>query len=472
MAAVSALVPTRHRRKAILILSIAFYVLANIKTPVSILFLAVSAAFSYCASYAVYISRKRSKRRMLFFCVGINVLMLVVLRYLGVRLEAYDVTFLPLGASIYLLLSVSMLIDISRSDAEPPKSFADAALYICFFPILIAGPIVKYKDFVRLTSEDEIKPSMTGMADGLLLFARGFIKRIGISAILADAYDEISTAVTSANSLQLPVGVFLVLLMLTNVYFAFSGYSDMGRGIARIMGIRLETDFYYPFAACSPTEYLKRFFGSLYFFIEDYFAEPIERAARAGVKKRGLRCGLRVVYFIVGMLMAAMSALWFKASLPMLLAFLPLMFWVACGRAYGNGTERPSPMRRNLMTRSIGRGATLVLVSAFWVQVKLRSVDQFMEYIASLTSIGSYQSYRIYMVIFNREYAWVVVCALMLTLPAIFDRCAPRLSRGRVGSIMRYIYAAGIAAVFVFSVFVIMPQYPEYAEFPFKYITL
>lgn len=282
MTAALAITPARRRRWTILICGAVFYVLANIKTPVSILFLAVSAAFAYCAAYAVYVSRKKPKKTVLAFCVSVCVLMLTVLRILGVRLEAYDVTFLPLGVSVYLLATVSMLIDISRGDAEPPPGFADACLYITFFPVMIAGPIIKYRDFVKLSSEERLDFSLVNVANGYMLFARGFVKRIGISAIMADAYDSICEAVAAEGDLKLGVGAFLVLLMLTNVYFAFSGYSDMGRGLALIMGMKIESDFYYPFAACTPTDYLRRFFRSLGDFLEDYVALPIERVACRG----------------------------------------------------------------------------------------------------------------------------------------------------------------------------------------------
>ena len=136
MMAALALTPARYRRWTILISGVLFYVLANIKTPVSILFLAVSATFAYCASYAVYVSRKKPKRTMMFFCVAVCVTMFAALRFCGVWLEAYDITFLPLGVSVYLLSVISMTIDISRGDAEPPANFADALLYIGFFPCL------------------------------------------------------------------------------------------------------------------------------------------------------------------------------------------------------------------------------------------------------------------------------------------------------------------------------------------------
>lgn len=84
MTAALAITPARRRRWTILICGAVFYVLANIKTPVSILFLAVSAAFAYCAAYAVYVSRKKPKKTVLVFCVSVCVLMLAVLRILGV----------------------------------------------------------------------------------------------------------------------------------------------------------------------------------------------------------------------------------------------------------------------------------------------------------------------------------------------------------------------------------------------------
>ena len=438
MAAAQALTPAHRRRWTILACGVVFYVLANLKTPVSILFLAVSAAFAYCAAYAVYVSRKKPKKTVLVFSVFVCIAMLVVLRILGVRLEAYDVTFLPLGVSVYLLAAVSMLIDISRGDAEPPASFADALLYIGFFPVLVAGPIIKYKDFIRKSSDEELEFSLTGVANGLVLFARGFIKRIGVSAILAGAYDDISSLAVSEENLNLGVGMFLVLLMLTNVYFAFSGYSDMGRGLALIMGIKL----------------LERM---------------ICGAAGTEPGKRDLRRGTAA--FLAGMLVATLTALWFKASLPMLVAFLPLILLSAAERTVRACGTSGGLVRRNLATRTVGRVITLALVSLFWTQLKLRSVGQLVDYFRTLTVIGSYQSYRLYMTIYNREYLFAALVALWLLLPALLGLCGVDWSRGKAGTVLRTLYCGGIIALFVFSIYVVMPQYPEYAMSPFKYIT-
>lgn len=470
MTAALAITPARRRRWTILICGAVFYVLTNIKTPVSILFLAVSAAFAYCAAYAVYVSRKKPKKTVLAFCVSVCVLMLTVLRILGVRLEAYDVTFLPLGVSVYLLATVSMLIDISRGDAEPPPGFADACLYITFFPVMIAGPIIKYRDFVKLSSEERLDFSLVNVANGYMLFARGFVKRIGISAIMADAYDSICEAVAAEGDLKLGVGAFLVLLMLTNVYFAFSGYSDMGRGLALIMGMKIESDFYYPFAACTPTDYLRRFFRSLGDFLEDYVALPIERVACRGSDVR-VTWRKRTASFFAGAVVATITALWFKASIPMLVAFLPLILLIAAERAVHCGGGGSSLVRRNLATRTVGRIVTLVLVSLFWTQLKLRSVGQLLDYFGTLTVLGSYQSYMVYMTVFNQEYIWALLAAAWLVIPAVLGWCGVDLSRGRAGAAVRTVYCVGLLACFVFSVFVIMPQYPGYAVSPFKYIT-
>ena len=471
MMAALALTPARYRRWTILISGVLFYVLANIKTPVSILFLAVSATFAYCASYAVYVSRKKPKRTMMFFCVAVCVTMFAALRFCGVWLEAYDITFLPLGVSVYLLSVISMTIDISRGDAEPPANFADALLYIGFFPVLIAGPIIKYKDFVRITSEEKMEFSLNNAANGIVLFAGGFVKRIGVAAIMADAYDRIIDNIPSGGELKLGVGLFLVLLMLANVYYAFSGYSDMGRGMALIMGIHLEPDFHYPFAACTPTEYLKRFLGSLYSFLDDYFAGPLENLLNGIASKKGKRPRAKAVAFLAGATIALLNAMWFKASLPMLVAFLPLTLLVAAERADLCGKTGESWIRRNLFTRSCGRFVTIILVSLFWTQLKLRSVGQMIEYFTSLTVRGSYQSYRLYLTLFNTEYLWVFAAALLLALPAILDGCGFDWSRGRAGAVIRTVYCGGLLLFFVFSIIVIMPQYPEYAAEPLKYIT-
>lgn len=471
MVAALVFVPSKHRKWTIIVSGVIFYILANLKTPVSILFFAVSVAFAYCAAHAVYVKRKKRKT-VLVLSVSVCVAMLVIIRILGVRLEAYDITFLPFGMSIYLLAAVSMLIDISRGDAEPPASFADALFYVGFFPVFVAGPIIKYKDFIRKTSDAELDISLTAIGNGLVLFARGFIKRIGVSAILAGAYDEITAVVAEEARLQLGVGMFLVLLMLTNVYFAFSGYSDMGRGLALMLGVKLDNDFNYPFAACTPFEYLGRFFISLGSFLEDYVAAPFERLVCGREVDSGTVNGKRkAAAFFAGIIVAVLTVLWFKASMPMLLAFLPLILLAAGERSMRLYTRRGAHVRRNLATRTAGRIVTLVLVSLFWTQLKLRSVSQMMWYFGILTAVGRYQSYRLYMTIYNREYLWALFVAVWFLMPALFGWLGIDLSRGKTGAVLRTVYCVGILVFFVFSVFVIMPQYPEYALSPFRYIT-
>ncbi len=492
MTAALAITPAHRHRRAMLAVSMAFYVLANIKTPVSILFLAVTAAFAYCASYAVYVNRKRQKRSLLIFSVSVCIGMLALLRYLGLRFEAYDVSFLPLGMSIYLLSAASMIIDVSRGDAEPPASFADALTYIGFFPVMIAGPIVKYKDFATVSSGDSLDISLRATSEGAMLFARGFVKRIGISAILACAYDEISAGVLVENKLQIWVGMFLMLLMLTNVYFSFSGYSDMGRGLALIMGVRLRPDFDFPLAACTPFEYLRRFVISFNSYIDDYFALPLERllcrgrtAAEAYADVDDVRAGeadkcggisrvrARLAAFAAGIVAASLTAMWFKASLAALLAFMPLVLLSAGERASRAAHPESFFIRRNLATRLVGRIFTVTLVGLFWLQIKLRYVSQLFDYLGMLTVVGSYQPYRIYMTIYNREYLWVLFVALWLMQPAVFRYFRNKHGWGseRHDTLFGGIYYTGILLFFIFSVFVILPQHPEYSLAPFKYIT-
>lgn len=140
-------------------------------------------------------------------------------------------TFLPLGVSVYLLATVSMLIDISRGDAEPPPGFADACLYITFFPVMIAGPIIKYRDFVKLSSEERLDFSLVNVANGYMLFARGFVKRIGISAIMADAYDSICEAVAAEGDLKLGVGAFWSCLCSQTCILPFPAIRIWGAGL-------------------------------------------------------------------------------------------------------------------------------------------------------------------------------------------------------------------------------------------------
>ncbi len=189
MLGIYTLTPPKFRPRAICGFSIAFYTLANLESPASILFLLICAIFTYCATFAAFSVRKRY---VMIFVSIVIVGALAVLRYLGVWADEDAARqYLPIGASFYLLASFSCISDVRRGDAKMPRSFLDVLTYITFFPVMIVGPVIKYKHFAEMIKPENLHFSAPGVASGIMLFVRGFIKRVAIAAIIDEYYDSI-----------------------------------------------------------------------------------------------------------------------------------------------------------------------------------------------------------------------------------------------------------------------------------------
>jgi len=175
------LIPARLKPSAICIFSLIFYAMANFGNPASLLFLLLCAIFTYCATFAAFSVRKKY---VMVFVICVLVGVLAVLRYLGVWADVSAAArYIPIGASFYLLACFSCIMDVRRGDAPMPRNFADVLIYVTYFPVMIAGPVIKYKNFESLIKPENLRFTAAGVASGIVLFARGFIKRIAIAAL-------------------------------------------------------------------------------------------------------------------------------------------------------------------------------------------------------------------------------------------------------------------------------------------------
>ncbi len=201
---------------------------------------------------------------------------------------------LPIGISFYTFQSVSYLIDVYRGIVLPQKSFVNLALYISMFPQLVAGPIVKYQTVsVALTSR---KHTIEDVYQGMCRFIMGLSKKILIADTLAFSVDKIfATPVSELSILILWFGIIFYALQ---IYFDFSGYSDMAIGLGRIFGFKFLENFNYPYSSTSITEFWRRWHISLSSWFKEYVYIPLGGSFK-GLKKT-LR-NLLVVFFLTGL---------------------------------------------------------------------------------------------------------------------------------------------------------------------------
>ena len=198
---------------------------------------------------------------------------------------------LPIGVSFYTFQSMSYLIDVYRRESPVQKSFGNLLLYVSMFPQLVAGPIVRYSTVAaqiqdrRVTAQD--------FAEGVYRFLIGLGKKV----ILANQFSEIVTQFLGGNLQNLTTsGAWLGILAFTfQIYFDFSGYSDMAIGMGRCLGFHFNENFAHPYISRSITEFWRRWHISLGSFFRDYVYIPL------GGNRRHQSFNILAVWFLTGL---------------------------------------------------------------------------------------------------------------------------------------------------------------------------
>lgn len=213
--------------------------------------------------------------------VVINIGILAVFKYLDFALENINTVchtcipmsgiVLPIGISFYTFQGLSYVVDVYRNRSMATKSFTKLLLYISFFPQLIAGPIVKYHDVAQMIDSRKTSPGLT--ANGLRRFIIGLSKKL----LIANAAGVVADRVFSldAGSLDMRIAWLGAICYTLQIYFDFSGYSDMAIGMGRIFGFRFLENFNYPYISTSIREFWRRWHISLSSWFRDYLYIPL-----------------------------------------------------------------------------------------------------------------------------------------------------------------------------------------------------
>lgn len=178
---------------------------------------------------------------------------------------------LPVGISFYTFQALSYVIDVKRGKIGVEKDFFKLALYISFFPQLVAGPIVKAKDFLPQLDEDR-RVSLRGIEQGLQLMVFGLLKKIVLADHLSVFVDDVFHAPTAFNWTTLALAMFSYSLQ---IYFDFSGYSDIAIGCARCFGYNFLPNFNLPYISKNVTEFWHRWHISLSTWLKEYLYIPL-----------------------------------------------------------------------------------------------------------------------------------------------------------------------------------------------------
>lgn len=276
-----ALSPCQFKNAILLIASLLFYAWGE---PKNILLMLLSIGVNYVFGRIIEAGResKPSVRKWnLAFAIGWNVLMLGIFKYvagISTVLHSWAPSLipvakiaLPIGISFYTFQAISYLIDVYRGTTKAQNNLINFALYISMFPQLIAGPIVRYTDVEQQIKSRNV--TLAGFGIGCEYFIRGMVKKVLLANLLGQMFVRIQELTgTQTSVITAWIGAILYTLQ---IYYDFSGYSDMAIGLGRMFGFHFPKNFDYPYIAASITEFWRRWHMTLGTWFREYVYIPL-----------------------------------------------------------------------------------------------------------------------------------------------------------------------------------------------------
>jgi len=282
----------------LLIFSLVFYAWGE---PVWICLLLFSSILDFCIGILIDRYRQqRWSRWMLYLSILVNLSLLMTFKYADFFTANFNFLFstnvplpgiaLPIGISFYTFQTLSYSIDVYRNEVPVQRNFINYMVYVSMFPQLVAGPIVRYSEIVG--SIQHRKSEWSLIQSGINRFCLGLFKKAFIAntaSILVDKYLEFRF-----ENLSSPEAWFGIAMFSVQIYFDFSGYSDMAIGMGRIFGFQFLENFRHPYAAVSVADFYKRWHMSLGRFFRDYVYIPL------GGNRKYQERNIMVVWLLTG----------------------------------------------------------------------------------------------------------------------------------------------------------------------------
>lgn len=430
------IVPKKFKNAVMIIASLIFFAWGEIRYIFIMLILAVMDYF--CGKKIdKYFDNKKKKRLYLGIDVGVNLLILFFFKYAdfiisninlitGFNIPLLNIP-LPIGVSFNTFQSLSYIIDVYRGTVKCEKSFYNYLTYTTLFPQIIAGPIVRYE-----TVDEELvdkKISMNNFTKGMKRFILGLGKKV----LIANNVGKLWSIIESGSYITLsPALVWLGLVAFAlQIYFDFSGYSDMAIGLANIFGMNFDENFNYPYISKSITEFWRRWHITLSSWFKDYIYIPL------GGNRKGLAKQIRnilIVWFLTGAWHGAswnfiLWGLYFGVILILEKMFL-LKF-----------LEKIPAIFRHIYT------IFLVLIS--WLIFAFEDLGKIGEYFKALFNFNYSYSYNSEGIYYLKNYAIIIIIGIILSTPIITKLLKKMETKNKLipSLITSFIYIA----IFIFS---------------------
>jgi len=397
----------KARNPILLLASLVFYLWGGRD---QVLVLLLSIVINYLLGW-LFLLPGQSRRLVLTLGIALNLALLACYKYIGFlvsnlnpilsRLEfaafAGSGIVAPLGISFFTFHALSYLVDLYRGRAAPQLNPCKFALYLAVFPKILAGPILKYQDAEHQLGERTVSP------DSFLMGIRRFIIGLGKKTLIANPLAAVADKIFAipANELSPDVAWLGILCYTLQIYFDFSGYTDMAVGLGKTFGFEFPENFNYPYISQSVQEFWRRWHMSLSTWFRDYLYFPLggNRCTRA----RHYR-NLIVVFVLCGF--------WHGASWNFILWGLWYGLFLVLERL-----EFGRVLRR--AWRPLRHGYALTVVVAGWVLFRAEDLSHALHYYASLVGLNGPASGQYYLDLYvNSEVLLALIIGMIAAMPA------------------------------------------------------
>lgn len=422
----------------LIVLSLFFYAWGE---PSYLVLLIGSMLFNFFFALAIEVNRGSKNAALWFFCsVSANILFLIYFKYINFLLSTALVSTivgtmpvwlrppadfhiaLPLGISFYTFQAISYLADVYKGTTRVSGSLIRFGCYLTMFPQLVAGPIVRYDSIAR---ELEFRSlSLTGFADGARRFIYGLAKKM----LIADTFGRVADAAFSVpdQEVSLLVAWAGMIAYTFQIYFDFSGYSDMAIGLGRMFGFTYPENFNYPYVSKSIREFWRRWHMTLSGWFRDYVYIPL------GGNRKGTAitcCNLLIVFALCGF--------WHGANWVFLLWGLYHGLFLVLERFGKNFPDKMPSFLAHIYTMSV--------VMIGWLLFRSGSVSQFQAFLMGLAGQNPFtpQTFKVCLELFAGDVYIAFVLAILLSGP-FFPALEKKMSAFAEASKARYCLAESL----------------------------
>lgn len=431
------LVPKKFKNVVILIASLIFYAWGE---PIYIVLMVFSILFNYLSGLEIDDCKERGdvlKGKIAFWmAVGVNLGILGFFKYAGFvvenlnRILPFDISMpalaLPIGISFYTFQTLSYIIDVYKGNVKVQKNVINFGTYISMFPQLIAGPIVRYADVEGQLVERKV--TLTKFGEGTAWFLRGLAKKVLLANNIGMLFDAVQAM--GAGNISMLTAWLGCAAYTFQIYFDFSGYSDMAIGLGKMFGFTFMKNFDYPYTSSSITEFWRRWHISLGTWFREYVYIPLG-GNRVSIKRNILN--ICIVWMLTG--------LWHGAA-------WNFIFW---GVYYGALLLLEKFVLKDVLAKTPGTVKhiyTMILVMIGWVFFFSPTLGSAFQYVGAMFGIGATGIIDRTAVYYLSNYFILFLLMILCSVPYTYKRFRRLAVRGNV---VRVVMLAVYVVLFILS---------------------